>query len=177
MTVVFGDFDAADFWGPSDYSKREHEELWPTDELIASIERELGYRLPRSYVELMRVQNGGLPRRTCFRTATRTTWAEDHVAIHDIKAIGRTQQWSLCGDIGSRLLLDEWGYPPLGVYFGDCPSSGHDAFALDYRGCGPAGEPSVVHVDQEVDYRITSVAPTFEAFIRGLEPEDAFPLD
>ena len=40
---------------------------------------------------------------------------------------------------------------------------------LDYRTCGKAGEPSVVHVDQEWDYKITLVAPTFEAFMRGLQ--------
>lgn len=60
------------------------------------------------------------------------------------------------------------------VYFADCPSGGHDMLCLDYRACGPSGEPSVVHVDQELDYQITFVAPSFEAFIRGLQEEDAF---
>jgi hypothetical protein len=45
---------------------------------------------------------------------------------------------------------------------------------LDYRACGPQGEPAVVHVDQEDDYRITPLAPSFEAFVRGLVPESAF---
>lgn len=43
-----------------------------------------------------------------------------------------------------------------------------------YRACGPKGEPSVVHVDQELDYTITLVAPDFESFIRGLEGDEAF---
>jgi hypothetical protein len=45
---------------------------------------------------------------------------------------------------------------------------------LDYRACGPTGEPRVVHIDQEWDYAIVDVAETFEAFVRGLEPESAF---
>jgi hypothetical protein len=45
---------------------------------------------------------------------------------------------------------------------------------LDFRDCGPDGEPKVVHVDQECDYEITPVADTFEAFIRGLEDDKAF---
>lgn len=72
--------------------------------------------------------------------------------------------------------IDEWGYPPIGVYFADCPSGGHDMLCLDYRACGPSGEPTVVHVDQACDYKITFVAPNFEAFIRGLEDDDAFPV-
>ena len=39
---------------------------------------------------------------------------------------------------------------------------------LDYRACGPKGEPAVVHVDQERDFKITPVAPDFESFVRGL---------
>lgn len=45
---------------------------------------------------------------------------------------------------------------------------------LDYRACGPAGEPRVVHVDQERDYKIVVVAADFEAFVRGLEDDSAF---
>jgi hypothetical protein len=45
---------------------------------------------------------------------------------------------------------------------------------LDYRKCGPTGEPCVVHVDQELDYAITHVAENFESFIRGLELSKAF---
>lgn len=38
-----------------------------------------------------------------------------------------------------------------------------------------AGRAERRHVAQERDYEITFVAPSFEAFIRGLQPEDAFP--
>jgi hypothetical protein len=46
--------------------------------------------------------------------------------------------------------------------------------ALDYRDCGRAGEPSVVHVDQGGNFRITPLAPDFETFIRGLVHDDVF---
>ena len=37
---------------------------------------------------------------------------------------------------------------------------------LDYRTCGPEGEPKVVHVDE--DRRPRLVAESFEAFLSGL---------
>ena len=48
---------------------------------------------------------------------------------------------------------------------------------LDYRACGPKGEPQVVHIDQEWDYKIVFVAESFEAFIRCLEDDSAFDGD
>ena len=122
----------------------------------------------------MRQQNGGIPKRTRHRTTERTSWAEDHIAITGISAIGTRKDYSLCGENGSQFWIDEWGYPSIGVYFADCPSAGHDMVCLDYRACGPQGEPCVVHVDQEWDYKITFVAATFEAFIRGLEDAERF---
>lgn len=174
MSVVFGDFDVSDFWDNCDYARENYIGEPLTDDLLASVEKELGYKLPRAYVELMKQQNGGTPTRTCHRTKQATSWAEDHIAITGIYGINSKQIYSLCGDFSSQFWMDEWGYPPIGVYFANCPSGGHDLICLDYRQCGPEGEPQVVHVDQEFDYKITLVADTFESFIRGLESEDAF---
>jgi hypothetical protein len=168
------DFDPNTFWEDSAHAAKKLTEPWPGDELIARVEADLGYRLPAFYVALMRVRNGGVPRNTCFPTTEATSWADDHVAITAICGIGYEQMISLCGDQGSRFMLAEWGYPAIGVVVADCPSAGHDLVMLDYRACGPQGEPAVVHVDQEDDYRITPLAPDFEAFVRGLRPESAF---
>lgn len=167
-------FNADDFWEKSDYADESYVDVPLTDELLASIENDLGYKLPRSYVELSRTQNGGIPKRTNHRTTDPTSWSKDHVAISGIFAIGRTKTYGLCGQIGSQFMIDDWEYPPIGVYFADCPSAGHDMLCLDYRNCGTDGEPIVVHVDQEFDFKITFVAKDFASFIRGLEPDEAF---
>ena len=72
---------------------------------------------------------------------------------------------------------EKWGYPPIGVYFADGPD-GHDAFCLDYRECGPSGEPTIVYVEHEfdADCEIIELAPNFEAFVRGLVPDGIFQI-
>ncbi|MCX4967795.1 SMI1/KNR4 family protein [Streptomyces sp. NBC_00654] len=165
----FEGFDGTGFWEDSAYALDNYVEDPPSPEQIVSLEKEIGgYRLPASYVALMRAHNGGIPARDCFPMTEPTSWAEDHIAINGIMGIGRTKPNSLGGEFGSRFWIDMWEYPDIGVYFADTPSAGHDMLALDYRACGKDGEPSVVHVDQEDDFAVTPVAETFEAFVEGL---------
>ncbi|MCP1308545.1 SMI1/KNR4 family protein [Paenibacillus tyrfis] len=170
----FEGFDLTKFWDDSDYALKEYVSEPPTDELIASIEQELGYKLPASYIAMMKLHNGGVPINTCFPTEEATSWAEDHIAITGIMGIGREKPYSLCGELGSPFMIEEWGYPDIGVVICDCPSAGHDVVMLDYRKCGRHGEPEVIHVDQEGDYEITFLAENFEAFIRGLVHHDVY---
>jgi len=172
--MSFEDFDLRAFWEPSDHAQERYGGEPVTDALVAAVEKTLGYTLPRAYVELMQHQNGGIPRHRCHRTSTRTTWAANHIAISGIFSIGSHKRYSLCGEFGSSFMIDMWEYPPIGIYFADCPSGGHDMLCLDYRACGPEGEPTVVHAAQRWDYTITFVAANFEAFIRGLESGEAF---
>lgn len=169
-------FDFSAFWEESDYARKEYVGAPVTDEMIQSVQAELGYRLPKAYIELLRNQNGGIPAKTNHRTSQPTSWAEDHVAITGIYGLDRSKQSSLCGMFSNKFWMEQWGYPPIGIYFADCPSAGHDMLCLDYRECGSDGEPRVVHIDQESDYEITPVAENFEAFIRGLEDESAFDI-
>ncbi|WP_193214789.1 SMI1/KNR4 family protein [Luteolibacter marinus] len=178
MSQEFDGFDLASFWEDSQYAKENYVGEEPTPEVIEAVEKRLGYKLPAAYIQLAKTQNGGFPKNTNHRTNEPTSWSDDHIAITGIYSIGSSKLYSLCGEtFNSRFWEEEWGYPAVGVYFADCPSAGHDMLALDYRNCGPQGEPEVVHVDQEDDYRITKVAATFEDFIRGLESDDAFRED
>lgn len=170
-------FDLEELWTDSDYSRQKYILPPPTEIAIAATEKRLGFKLPDSFIELMRHQNGGVLKKSSFPTAEPTSWAEDHVAIHGVFGIGDSKANSLCGELGSQFMIDEWGYPRIGVYFGDCPSAGHDMICLDYRNRGPSGEPRVVHVDQEFDYKITVLADSFEDFIKGLVSDDCFEVD
>ena len=167
---VFSQDDLAGLWLDEDPDDSEYTEPAPSPELVAEIEDELGFRLPAAYVELAAVRNGGLLARDAHPSPAETSWAADHVGVTGILAIGRTAPNSLRGEAGQELWVEDWGYPLLGVYVADCPSAGHDMIALDYRACGPEGEPSVVHVDQDNDFAVTPLAPTFADFVRGLRP-------
>ena len=173
----FEGFDLTNFWDDNWYALKEYVSDPPSDELIASVEEELGYKLPAAYIWLMKQHNGGIPVNTCYPCDEPTCWAEDHVAITGMFGIGREKSCSLCGKLGSQFMIDEWAYPAIGVAICDCPSAGHDMIFLDYRACGPQGEPAVVHVDQENDYKITHLADSFEEFVRGLEHESLYDPD
>src|SRR5689334_17350815 len=98
MSKIFSDFDIEQFWEPSESAQKEYIDAPLTDEAVAAVESELGYKLPASYIELMRFQNGGIPLRTNHRTKERTRWSEDHIAITGIFSIGSEALCSLCGE-------------------------------------------------------------------------------
>ena len=158
----FEDFDWGTFWDDSEYALESHLGKEPTDEEIKEIEDELGYKLPESYIELIKKHNGGIPFATVFSTR------ETAVHIESIYGIDKTKLYSLCGELGNELWLNEWKYPNIGIAIADTISAGHHMVFLDYRECGCDGEPKVVLVDQEDDYRIYQLADNFEDFIRGL---------
>jgi hypothetical protein len=171
---MFEGLDLGEFWEDSEYARERYVEQPLTAVLVRSVEDELGFRLPAAYVALMHTQNGGFPKNTCFPTHTPTSWASDHIAITGFLGIGRQKTYSLLGGLGGVFMQQEWGYPDFGICICDCPSAGHDMVMLDYRECGPNGEPSVVHVDQEGDFRVTFLAEDFETFVRGLVSEDEY---
>lgn len=135
-----------------------------TDDMVSIAEERLGYRLPTSYVELLRVRNGGKPRRRCFRTPFKTSWAPHHIQIEAIRGVGGTWGIDSPGGLSSAAMIAQWGYPTIGIVICDMPSAGHDAVMLDYSGIEI--EPSVVYVDE--DRRPKLLAKSFSEFVRDL---------
>lgn len=170
----FATFDFTGFWNDCEHSRQNYQEPPPSDALIAELQAEFGYRFPEAYLALARRHNGGMLQRSCHPMDEPTSWADDHIQVTGLHAIGRQARYSLGGQTGTRFMQREWGYPDIGLVIGNCPSAGHDLVMLDYRHCGPQGEPQVVHVDQEADYEVTVVAPDFATFIHGLVDEEAF---
>ena len=163
-------FPMDDFW----HDIADDESTGPplTDDMVRAAERMMGVRLPAAYIQLLRVRNGGYPRRECLPTDEPNSWAEDHVRIHSIWGVGFAR-----GLDGPRRhkLADRGRAMPGVVVFADTPTGGHDYLVLDYRACGPDGEPRAAHVETEGDVGDpVVVAPDFEAFVRGLVDCDRF---
>ncbi|OWA34936.1 hypothetical protein B9G55_14435 [Saccharibacillus sp. O16] len=165
-------FDPLLFWSDDDYFTSPEE---VTDERIAQVENLLGYKLPADYISLLRIRNGGCPVNTCVPVGEPDSVDEGYLILTGICGIGG--QWGLDSeDLGSRFMIEEWGYPDIGIVFGECPSAGHDAMMLDYRECGPQGEPAVIHVAVEMDEEpeILPLASSFGEFVRALVHEDVY---
>ena len=157
------DFDWTGFWNDVDYAFESYIGKPVTDKDIKEAEAELGYTLPAAYIELLNNHNGGVLNKNCFINNE-----GDCVYVTGIYGIDRDKKYSIFGQFGNEFWISKWKYPPIGVVVADTISGGHDMIFLDYRECGPTGEPKVVRVDQEGDYSITLLADNFGDFIKNL---------
>ncbi|SCG49855.1 SMI1/KNR4 family protein [Micromonospora inositola] len=142
-----------------------------TEDMVRRAEETLGVRLPRSYVELMYRQNGGVLKNSCYPTSFRTSWAADHFGVDVIMGIGYEEGV----DAQSANLISEWDYPKVGVVLGVTPAAGPDTVMLDYSESGPGGEPAVVYVDEDKVPR--RIADSFGEFMNGLVSCEAYEDD
>ena len=157
------DFNWTGFWNDVDYAFESYIGKSVTDEDIKAAEANLGYTLPVAYIELLKNHNGGVVKKNCFINDD-----DDCVYVTGIYGIDGGKKYSLLGEMGNEFWISKVKYPPIGVVVADTISGGHDMIFLDYRDCGPSGEPKVVRVDQEGDYSITLLADNFSDFIKNL---------
>ncbi|WP_035434360.1 SMI1/KNR4 family protein [Bacillus sp. UNC322MFChir4.1] len=130
-----------------------------TDDMVVNTEKNLGVKLPKSYIELCKVQNGGYTIYDAFPTSVPTGWAEDHVSVHYINGIGKE------GILTSDYYIEEWELPKdIVLLCGD----GHWWIAMDYRNAKE--NPPVIYIDLEwgEDIFILELAHDFETFMNGL---------
>ena len=131
-----------------------------TDDLVREAERRLGYKLPAAYLRLLRLRNGGSPRRDYFHVEGLRGWTAGYLKIDSLRGIG---------DHWRSIDANHDNYPRIGLVICDTPSGGHDYVMLDYSQCGPKGEPRVVHAEQGCDAsEVTVLAPDFLAFVAAL---------
>lgn len=159
---------AVSFWHP----EIERLRLPPlTDELIVDAEAQLGVTLPPDLIHLLRIQNGGVIADAWDACPADTNfYAEDHVSFDRLHGIGPAGQAQTITLLDTPYLVREWDLPsPVVLLSGQ----GHYWLALDYRDCGPAGQPRVVWIDNEMDHELT-LAPNFRTFVERLTASAQF---
>lgn len=124
-----------------------------TDKMISRAEKTIGYKLPQSYIELLRVKNGGVI------DSEYDTW------LSIIYGVGPEQNTFN----GLEDMFDnwryEWEYPDIGIPFGETESAGHDMYYMDFRAVDKNGEPRIVRIDNEMDNEIYFVADNLVEFL------------
>lgn len=129
-----------------------------TDEMLARAEKTIGYSFPKSYVELLKYQNGGV----MSSDLSEECW------ITAIYGVGESESsYNGIEEMFSNW-IDEWEYPNIGIPFGETQSAGHDMYFMDMRELDENGEPAIVRVDNEgdpEDVEIIKVADNLEEFI------------
>ncbi|WP_458124673.1 SMI1/KNR4 family protein [Paenibacillus sp. Z3-2] len=168
--------DPMGFWNDSAEAVDQYVLAPPTDGQIESLEEQLVFKLPTSYVNMMKLHNGGVPHYRYYSVSQAEAAKKIRVEVVGILGIGREKAHSLGGEAGSRYIIEQGGYPEIGVVLCECPSDS-EVVMLDYRESGNAGEPEVVHVDKKESYKITWLAPNFETFIQGLVNEENQPAN
>ncbi|OLS38234.1 hypothetical protein BTR22_07010 [Alkalihalophilus pseudofirmus] len=130
-----------------------------TDEMVRIAEDDLGIKLPDSYLQLLKQQNGGYLIFNAHPTDVPTSWASNHVQVDHLFGIGIGTEK---GILDSSYLIQEWDLPEnIVLISGD----GHAWIALDYR--QTKTEPPVMYIDLEQEQEFL-LANNFESFINGL---------
>lgn len=139
-------------------NESEYKEKYNQGELnvnrIKEVEDMLGYKLPKSYIEFLKIQNGGS-----------ISYDFGEWWLTAIYGIGQNADAYLGLEERFKLWRDEWKYPEIGIPFGETLSGGHDMYFMDYSDIDENGEPKIVIVDNEGDIEKSFVANNFKEFI------------
>lgn len=155
--------DKTEFWDSNYYN---HPPL--TDEMVTSAENELGVKLPKTLIKLLKIQNGGYTKGFAFPMTQKTTWAENHVPLSELFGIVLDETIRTAQNIlDTDYMTKEWGLPEKQVLL---TGDGHWWITLDYR---DNEIPCIKWIDVESNEEI-KIADDFDQFINGLVSEDTF---
>jgi predicted DNA-binding WGR domain protein len=132
-----------------------------TNNKIKEAEDELGFKIPESYLKLLRIKNGD------------ETWRP--IGTHLLEMTGFSSLEGLVENTYDALWANDAPYPDIGIFFADT-ESGHEKLVLNYKDIVVEGEPSVWHLDEESENGFM-IAKTFDEFIRQIYFEDFTAVD
>lgn len=124
-----------------------------TNEIIENAEKKIGYKLPKEYLDLLKIQNGGYIRYTLKETLNREIYGIGpfYPSITNFEWLSE---------------FDDLSFDTNGLFPFD--GDGHWNICLDYR--KNKIEPEITYIDTESDYE-RPIAPTFKEYLNLLELE------
>lgn len=132
-----------------------------TAEVIKEVQQQFNVTLPKAYIELMSLQNGG------SLSDAKNTYYVNVKDSDEQEVIGVSHLYGISMDDtamgGTFYMIEEWEYPENIIIISD---EAHYAVCLDYRNY--AGDnPPICYIDLELELDI-EIAPDFETFIENL---------
>lgn len=127
------------------------------DATIIETEKLLRRKLPKSYIEFLKIQNGGY-----INDNFEDSW------LTAIDGLENNQSNIYLEDSYDPFVKDELislGLAKSLVPFGETQSGGHDVYCMDFSSVDENGEPRIVNVDLEGEVELHFIANNFKDFI------------
>jgi len=138
-----------------------------TDRAVERAEAKLGVKLPRAYLEALRIQNGGYLRLSAHPSGRAPVDCIAGIGPR-YPALGR-RDWSEVKEyMADQGITKPARLDALVPFCGD----GHYHYCFDYRQSGPKREPRITYIDVECFDVDDVLAPDFLAFVKQLGPQD-----
>lgn len=129
--------------------------------VIEDVQRQFKVTLPKTYIELMSLQNGG------SLSDEKNTYYVNIEGSEEQEIIGVSHLYGISMDDmamgGTVYMIEEWEYPENIIIISD---EAHYAVCLDYRNY-TGDNPPICYIDLELELDI-EIAPDFETFIENL---------
>lgn len=140
-----------------------------TDEDIQNAEQFFNVKLPKEFIDLLKIQNGGYLKKKRLPVHFKNDLANDHIPFDVLFGVKEKK-----GIMESKYLLKEWGIKEKNLIL--LSGDGHFWIALDYRNDNK--NPEIVYIDT-TEQKITKIYDSFNEMINNLyeEPANEINLD
>lgn len=127
---------------------------------IKKAENIFNVKLPKYYLYILKIQNGGSIVFNAHPSPKPTSWSDHSVNVDFIMGIGENN-----GILETPYYIEEWNMPEGLVLFS---GQGHSWIAFDYR--NTVENPPIVYINNETE-EIFKIADSFEIFLKNLYVE------
>lgn len=157
----FEGFDFSDFWLEDAIDDPVYDCGDYTEEKRMYTEQCLQCVIPKDYLYVLQMKNGGIPAYNFYPMEHLETKGIELTAFLGVGDLDH----SLSGTYGSRYAIENMGYPDIGIYFAETNMEG--LFVIPYISTSD-NNGMVCYVDQQNDFAIYPLAESLSTFLSTL---------